>query len=138
MPRSKRRLSRATALQILCFVDLAKLDIETGINRYWACFESYGSDPEFANEMSRGVSASIEKLDAFLQGASEHWRLERMPLVDRNLLRLAVYELWEKKDVPVRVVLNEAVELAKLFGAENSPSFVNGVLDKIARELERS
>jgi N utilization substance protein B len=83
----------------------------------------------------RGCAAQLEAIDTKIRDVSRHWRLERMARVDRNVMRLAVFELMGMPDVPRRVTLNEAVELAKRYGDENSASFVNGVLDKIASEL---
>ena len=90
---------------------------------------------EFARALVRGVSARREEIDALIGEVSEHWRLDRMPVVDRNLLRLATYELMATPDVPPSVVLNEAIELAREFGTEASPAFVNGVLDRVAARV---
>jgi N utilization substance protein B len=97
--------------------------------------ESVAAEPamvEFARALVRGVASRREEIDRLIGAASEHWRLDRMPVIDRNLLRLAVYELISTPDVPPGVVLNEAIELAKEFGTEASPAFVNGVLDRVA------
>ncbi|PKN44414.1 MAG: transcription antitermination factor NusB, partial [Deltaproteobacteria bacterium HGW-Deltaproteobacteria-20] len=78
-----------------------------------------------------------ERVDELIRTSSTNWRLERMARVDRNLLRMAAYELLEQKSVPRAVILDEAIELAKLFGSEDSGAFVNGVLDRIAEEVGR-
>ena len=85
-----------------------------------------------AEELVRGVAANRRSIDDAIEGASANWRLDRMAKVDRNVLRLAVYELRHRTDVPVKVVINEAIELAKKYGAEGSGAFVNGVLDQLA------
>ncbi len=87
---------------------------------------------EFATAIVEGVERERERIDAEIRGASANWRLERMSQIDRNILRLATYELIAHADVPKNVILNEAIELAKTFGDEGSSSFVNGVLDRIA------
>lgn len=88
----------------------------------------------YAEKLARGVIHHREALDQVLQKISTNWRLERMALVDRNLLRLGAYELLhESADVPRKVAINEAVELAKLFGTEGSGAFVNGILDRIGK-----
>ena len=92
-------------------------------------------DTEFANAIVRAYDASESDVDDLIRSSSHHWRLERMPIVDRNVLRVAIIELREMSDIPTRVTLNEAVELAKRFGSEGSGSFVNGVLDRIATDL---
>ena len=89
----------------------------------------------FAESLVRGVDEHQGRIDETIRAVSHHWRLERMMRVDRNILRLATYELLERSDIPRRVTLNEAIELAKRFGAEGSPGFVNGVLDRIATDL---
>ena len=89
----------------------------------------------FAEALLRGVADNLERIDETIRKVSHHWRLERMMRVDRNILRLATYELLERDDIPRRVTLNEAIELAKRFGAEGSAGFVNGVLDRIATDV---
>src|SRR5438132_111872 len=86
----------------------------------------------FADELVRGVQSEKPQIDALIQTSSTHWKLDRMARVDRNILRLAVYEILRRADVPIRVTLNEAIELGKKFGSEESSAFVNGVLDRIA------
>ena len=96
-----------------------------------------GVTPAYLQHLVRGVASHLEELDALIVRYSEHWRLERMTVVDRNLLRLAVFELLFKKgEVPPKVVLNEAVELAKCFGSDDSSAFVNGILDQIRAALK--
>lgn len=96
-----------------------------------------GSLTDYALGLIRGVEARQAEIDERLEGASENWALSRMPIVDRSVLRLAVYEMLHCDDVPVSVSINEAVELARDFGGEeDSPRFVNGVLGRIARTLE--
>lgn len=89
---------------------------------------------EYAEGIVRGVSDNQEAIDEKIKEISLHWRLERMAIVDRNLLRLATYEmLWATDDVPRKVAINEAIELAKLFGTAESSAFVNGIIDRIAK-----
>ena len=92
---------------------------------------------EFAQRIADGVDAQRKEIDQHIEAASKNWRLVRMPVVDRNILRLATYELMLCPDVPVSVTINEAVELAKRFGDKESKSFVNGILDRIASDLGR-
>ncbi len=134
---SPRRRSRAAALQVLYAIDLARGDGEPlapqeAFERTAAHFELPEGARSFAKELVLGVCAHREALDALLVRHAEHWRPERMAAVDRNLLRLALYELVHS-DVPVPVVIDEAVDLARRFGGERSPAFVNGVLDAAAR-----
>jgi len=91
----------------------------------------------FADTLVRGFGERQEEIDATIRAVSHHWRLERMTRVDRNILRLATCELMLMPDVPRRVTLNESIELAKRFGTETSAAFVNGVLDRIASDLQK-
>jgi N utilization substance protein B len=91
----------------------------------------------YAEELFEGASARLEEIDAMLAARSEHWRLSRMARVDRNILRLAVYEFLYERDTPRKVIINEACEIARKYGGADSVGFVNGVLDGIMRELER-
>jgi N utilization substance protein B len=112
---------------------------EEAIQLYWRSFEEV-ADPDgraYADEAVRGVGATQADLDAKIVQASAHWRIERMGRVDRNVLRLGVWELAHHPSVPRAVVLDEAVELAKAFGTDESSAFVNGVLNRIADTLGR-
>ena len=108
--------------------------------------EAYGNVDELnavlglvrkSNREEAGPDACKARIDAILQRASKNWRLERMARVDRNVLRLATWELRFAPEVPAKVVINEAIEVARRFGAAESPAFVNGLLDRIAQELKR-
>ena len=117
-------------------LDVSTEDVETVIARYWEFLGPGGDDATaLANELVRGCAKHLEAIDHRIREASKHWRLERMARVDRNILRLAIFELLERADVPRRVALNEAIELAKRYGDENSPAFVNGLLDRIAGDI---
>ena len=130
-----RTKARECALQALYQVDTSGGDPREALRGVLAHFEEGPADDEtarFAEELVRGVQDEKGAIDALIQKTSTHWKLDRMARVDRNILRLAVYELLRRGDVPVRVTLNEAVELGKKFGSEESSAFVNGVLDRIA------
>jgi N utilization substance protein B len=108
------------------------------IELFWRSFEADPEGRPYADELVTGVADNLKAVDAAIVAASHNWRLERMGRVDRNLLRMGTWELMAKKDVPRAVVLDEAIELAKAYGTEDSSSFVNGVLDRIATDLGRS
>jgi N utilization substance protein B len=98
-------------------------------------------DPEgrdYADAAVRGVAADLDRVDEAIRKASTNWRLERMARVDRNVLRLGTWELMKSPEVPRSVILDEAIELAKRFGSEESGAFVNGVLDRVATDVGRS
>ena len=133
-----RRKGREAALRILYFMDVSGVSGTQAIKSYWghlAADEERTEDVDFANRLVRAYADRQDEVNDLIRSSSHHWRLERMPIVDRNVLRVAIVELGELNDIPKRVTLNEAVELAKRFGSEGSGSFVNGVLDRIATEL---
>jgi N utilization substance protein B len=130
-----RRRSRQRALQILFQWDARRLPVDEAINAYYDTLyseERPERDP-FVAELVRGTIANLEEIDARISRHAEHWRMERMPAVDRNILRLAVQEMT-RMGAPPAVAINEALELARRFSNEESVHFVNGVLDAIHRE----
>ncbi len=130
-----RRRAREAALQILYCVDLAGDTVDRAERLYWEYLASSLEGRDFAGTLVQGYGGHAQAVDEMIRKVSEHWRLERMPRVDRNILRLSAYELMFMPDVPRKVTLNEAVELAKRYGSEGSAGFVNGVLDRIASEV---
>jgi N utilization substance protein B len=144
-----RRRARETALQILYQLDVQpELEVESALTRFYSALsagEDGAREPakekeeetrEFAERLVRGVMANLPEIDARIVRASRNWRLERMARVDRNLLRLATYELAFCDDIPAKVAINEAIEVAKRFGAHETPSFVNGILDRVLDEIK--
>jgi N utilization substance protein B len=119
-------------------LEASAVDADQVVALFWRNFEE--ADPEgrpYADEAVRGVAGALEEIDKAVATASAHWRLERMARVDRNILRLGTWELLRKVDVPRAVILDEAVELAKTYGTEESGAFVNGVLNRVAETLGR-
>lgn len=133
-----RRKGRETALQILFQMDLSDVSAERAIELFWSNLGATREGEDFANELVRGYGAVRDAVDERIRSVSQHWRLERMSRVDRNIIRLGAYELLKMPEVPARVSLNEAIELAKRYGNEGSAAFVNGVLDKIAADCGKS
>lgn len=138
-----RRSGREAALQMLFQLEASGTTAPQTIELFWraAADADFEPDPEgrlYADTIVRGVADNLAAVDARIAAASQNWRLERMGRVDRNLLRMGTWELMEQKDVPRPVVIDEAVELAKSYGTEDSSSFVNGVLDRIATDLGRT
>lgn len=134
-----RRNAREIALQILFQLDVQdRLTDAQAIElffRHLAEGEHDEADRAFAERIVRGVREDLAGVDAVIGRASRNWRIERMARVDRNLLRLAVWELKHERDVPAKVAINEAIEIAKRYGTAESPAFVNGVLDRCLEEL---
>lgn len=132
-----RRRGREVALQVLYQLDGSMDDARRALVTYFANLATSEEGREFAEALVQKAEADRVAIDECIRRASHHWRIERMTRVDRNILRLGVAELMMESAVPKRVTLNEAVELAKRFGAEGSTAFVNGILDRIADDLGR-
>ncbi len=127
----KRRKAREYAVQILFQHDFTgtRPDID-------AFFEDKKEDREvisFASDIVRGALGHLEEIDLAIKAAAEHWDIGRMGAVDRNIIRAAAYEILYRKDIPPAVTINEALEIAKKFSAQESAPFINGILDKISR-----
>lgn len=136
-----RRSGRALALQLLYAADFGtSSDLVANASAWASQFElEVDSDAEaFARSLVAAATARAQAIDELVATASKNWRLDRMSRVDRNILRLGACELIAFPDVPAKVVINEAVELAKRFGTAESPAFVNGVLDRVAAAAGRS
>ena len=132
-----RRQAREDALKVLYQLDRNQdLTAVTGMAVFEKCFKAEGIQPdEFTHLLVQGVAENLKELDVVIDGASDNWRSDRMAVVDRTLLRIGVFELKFCDDVPATVTINEMVELAKSFGSEQSPAFINGVLDKVKSGL---
>lgn len=140
MAAGVRRRGRAYGLQVLYALDMNEGgEASHAVAEYWRLFQLELGPPslEFAARLVATTRERLDEIDDAIQSASRNWRLDRMSRVDRNILRLATCELRHSPDVPVKVVINEAVELAKRFGTADSPAFVNGILDRIAHQLRR-
>ena len=135
-----RHRSRQRALQVLFSCDLRQQSVDDALAAYYRTLDSEDEDPtpeppdEFMEKLVRGATDQAAAIDQRIVAKSENWRLDRMPAVDRNILRLAVHELLWQPDVPPKVAINEAIELAKKFGTADSSRFINGLLDRILKE----
>ena len=131
----KRRKAREVALQFLYQLDQTGADDPAPFEaEFWKRHPVDEEARAFAGALVRGAKARQAAIDARIAESTEHWDLERMAVVDRNILRMAVYELLFEPDVPGKVAIIEAIEIAKKFGTAESSRFVNGVLDRIHRE----
>jgi N utilization substance protein B len=140
MSAGSRRAGRAYALQLLYARDGDPSTDVAGAAASWAAafdLEVDATAQAFARELVAAAAERAQRVDELIAGASKNWRIDRMSRVDRNILRLGACELVAFRDVPVKVVINEAVELAKRFGTAESSAFVNGVLDRIATAVDR-
>ena len=132
-----RRKARALALQALYEVDSAGHEVEGVVDHLLAMGGLSEENADFTHGLVSGVIQNKEKIDLNIQSLAPAWPLEQIPVVDRNILRLAIFEILLDNKVPVKVAINEAVELAKTFGSDNSSRFVNGVLGSVSALVSR-
>ncbi len=136
--RGSRRKAREDALQILYQLDVNHgLQATHGLTYFQDHFAKEKVTDEFTQRLVLGVAENLSAIDTLVEKTSEHWRTERMAVVDRNILRLGAFELYYCDDIPATVSINEMIEVAKQFGSENSASFINGILDKLKAGLNR-
>ena len=132
----RRRKAREVALQFLYQLDLhSDDDPSPHASDFWARHPVDEQTRIFADALVRGTKQHQAKADDLIRQYAEHWALERMAVVDRNILRAGIFELLWTADVPPKVAINEAIEVAKKFGTQESSRFINGVLDRVHREL---
>lgn len=117
--------------------NLGKSHIGQAIEQYFANFDAPSEVYDYASSLVRGTHHNIARIDEVITRHSAKWRIERMALVDRNVLRLSTYELLFSDDLPTSVILDEGIEIARRFGSERSAAFVNGVLDSVAADMRR-
>ncbi len=140
-PRDRRHRAREAALQMLYQWEVGRAPLDDVLGGYWS-LDRDGEPPlspalrAFASALVSGTVEHLDEIDRLIAAQAEHWRLSRMAIVDRLILRLAVYEFLHGAGMPAKVVINEALELAKTFSADDAVKFVNGILDGIKRGLE--
>ncbi|QQR81541.1 MAG: transcription antitermination factor NusB [Deltaproteobacteria bacterium] len=139
-----RRLAREIGLQLLYEMEMKQAEPRSILSLFWKKDPKNDYDQEilddtkeYATELVEGVYRNIKEIDHVIEKHAHHWKLARMAVVDRNILRLGAYELLYQHAVPVSVVLDEAVEISKKFGTAESSAFVNGILDHVAKEVRK-
>ena len=130
-----RRKSREAALQLLYQSEFDDSGLEARLSRFWDSRKDDHSVREYADHLVEGVLGQREELDALIQSVSKNWRIARMSIIDRNIIRLAAYELRTELGLAPAVIINEAVEIAKLYDGQEAAVFINGVLDGIRRSI---
>ena len=133
----QRRRARECALQMLFQIDLTGTSPQDVFRDFWAAQDAGDETRRFAERLVLGVADGRRSLDEAIAASATNWRIERMAIVDRNVLRMAVYEMLHDPPTPAPVVIDEAIEVAKKFGSEESGSFINGILDDVRRRLDR-
>ena len=140
-PQAKHR-AREAALQMLYQCEVGRASPVESIATYWGSRDTDDRLPdrfrEFANRLVRGTLERRDEIDRLLSAHAQNWRVERMAVIDRIVLRLAVQEMLSESDTPSKVIINEAIELARSFSGDEAVGFVNGVLDAVRKELRRS
>lgn len=130
-----RRQGREAAFQLIYQLDLSGAPYQNSTQDFFLQMGIPHDAREFATELVSGVMENLEKIDGLISANSHHWKIHRMSTVDKNILRLGIYELMSCGDTPTKVVINEAIEIGKKYGTDESGSFINGILDKIAKEV---
>ena len=131
----RRTRARECALQMLYQWDMTREDMDRVAGLFWKVRTTTDATREMAERLARGAQQNLERIDAAITKASTNWRFERIAGVDRNILRVGVYELMTEAQTPSSVIIDEAVEMAKRFSEADSPAFVNGVLDAVKRAV---
>ncbi|WP_291318339.1 transcription antitermination factor NusB [Desulfonatronospira sp.] len=140
---STRRSHSRHAQRVFAFQILYSLNFDQTGSRLLSTFDHFKNDQDtaaqqemsYALQLVNGVRDNLDKLDAVISRHSQNWKVKRIAMVELSIMRLAVYEMTHREDIPIKVAINEAVELAKTFGDNNSRNFVNGILDAVARDI---
>ncbi len=135
----RRRRAREYALQILFQIDFKSQEVSRNdFEDFWLDKNESEDVRKFTEELVRGTIERLDEIDSRLEKVAENWVLKRMAAVDRNILRFAAFEILYRKDIPPAVTINEAVEIAKKFSSSEAAPFINGILDKLAKEMGKS
>jgi len=132
----RRRKAREDTLRILFRLEFENKQIEKTLDQYWKSKKASEEIKEYSTWLVNGVISDQAKIDNIIQQVSEHWRISRMAIVDRNILRMAVFELLYEENIAPAIVINEAIEIAKKYSGEEAATFVNGILDAVRKDLK--
>lgn len=130
-----RRLARELAFQIMFQIDMGKCEVEQSIKDRFAESTLGENELKFTRSLVEGTCSYLSEINSLISRYSHDWKIERISGIDRNLLRMAIYEMLHSEDVPAKIAINEAIELAKVFGSDESPKFINGILGAIIKDL---
>jgi N utilization substance protein B len=132
----RRRKAREETLRILFRLEFENKQIAKTLNQYWESKKTSEEIKEYSTWLVNGIITDQAKIDNIIQQVSKHWRISRMALVDRNILRMAVFELLYEENIAPAIVINEAIEIAKKYSGDEAATFVNGILDAIRKNLK--
>jgi len=134
----QRRKAREETLRILYRLEFDNREPEEILRQYWKSRKIDRETRDYSTWLTQGITSHREEIDSLIQSASEHWRLPRMAVIDRNVLRMAVYELLFEKDIAPAIVINEAIEIARKYSGDEAAVFINGILDAVRKNLENT
>ena len=130
-----RRKAREAALQLLYKLECSNLEADETEMFYWNCFPPPNIEVrQYASILFKGVNNNIEEINNIIKESSKRWKIERMSIIDRNIIRVAIFEVKYQDEIPFKVAINEAIEIGKKYGTEKSGAFINGLLDKITQD----
>lgn len=132
----KRRKARENTLQILFQLEFNDPQPEKVLNLFWESRRASNEIKDYSSWLVKGIISHKKEIDNIIQSASEHWRISRMAVVDRNVLRIAVFELLFEENIASAIIINEAIEIAKKYSSMEAATFVNGILDAIRKEID--
>ena len=132
----RRRKAREETLRILFRLEFENTQLEKTLIQYWENRKASEEIKEYSTWLVKGIISHQDKIDNIIQRVSEHWRISRMALIDRNILRMAVFELLNEENIAPAIVINEAIEIAKKYSGDKAATFVNGILDAIRKNLK--
>ena len=132
-----RRVAREQALQALFYMDMHRDPVDDPVEKFCSCFSQDQPTEPFFHRLVDGVRENQSTIDGVIEQFSSNWKLSRMSCVDRNVLRIAVFELLFCSDIPHKVSINEAIDVGKRFGTEESGAFINGILDSIRMAMDK-
>ena len=130
-----RRKGREAAFQLMYQVDVSGTELSVAEGEFWSQMGVPKDARDFASSLVEGVVEKLEEIDDLISSHSHNWKIHRMNSVDRNVLRLGVFELVHCRETPTKVIINEAIEIGKKFGTSDSSAFINGILDKISKNI---
>jgi len=133
----QRRIAREIALQVLYSLEVVEMEAREAIELYWNHHDASMEARPFSSLLVEGAWEHRDQIDSLIGNCSENWSINRMSKVDKSILRMAVFELCFCEDIPPRVTMNEAIDLGKVYGSENSGSFINGILDALYVKLSK-
>jgi len=135
----RRRRAREYALQLLFQIDFKDREVSsTDFENFWLDRDENKDVKKFTEDLVRGTIKRLDEIDSMIEKTAENWILKRMAAVDRNILRFAAYEILYREDIPSAVTINEAIEIAKKFSSSEAAPFINGILDKLAKQMGKT